>query len=127
MLSCATICLEWKFHPTIESLFQISTSRHPLSRAINPQNRVVSQCPLLSHKSHNPLIFSYKYPDFSLALFLSTSPTQGMYPFTDISLLGIPPIYQGLYGTSNQESLSWEIPGNSLLGKLLAITTNMCF
>jgi hypothetical protein len=65
----------------------------------NTKKWVVSQCPLLAHKTHNPLISSYNYPDFSPALFLLTCPTQGMYPFIDINTLGVPLIYQGLSGT----------------------------
>jgi hypothetical protein len=90
------------FHPTIEFLFQISTKNHPQAEASNTQERVVSHYPFIAQKSHNPLIFSYNYPDFPSALFLSTCPTQGIYPFIDRSPLGVPFIYQGLSDTNNQ-------------------------
>jgi hypothetical protein len=53
--------------------------------ARNTQKRVVSHYPLTTQKIHNPLVFSYNYPYFPPYLFLSTCPTQGMYPFIDIS------------------------------------------
>jgi hypothetical protein len=51
----ATNCLGWMFHPTIDSMFQISTTNHPQPMASNPQNRVVSHSPLTTHKDHNPI------------------------------------------------------------------------
>jgi hypothetical protein len=64
-----------------------------------------------NHKTHNPLISSYSHPDFPPALFLLTSPTQGIYPFTNISPLGVSFVYQGLSGLDNQESLNWGLNG----------------
>jgi hypothetical protein len=68
--------------------------KSPLSWARNPQEKGVSHCPLTTQISHNPLVFSYNYLEFPPALFLLTCPTQGMYPFTTLSPLCIPFIYQ---------------------------------
>jgi hypothetical protein len=64
------------------------------------------------------LAFSYIYPGFPPALFLSTYPTQGMHPFTSLNPLGVAFIYQGLSGASNHEPHCWETQESSLLGKL---------
>jgi hypothetical protein len=79
---------------------------------------VVLHCPLIAQKSHNLLVFSYNYHDFPPSHFLSTYPTQGIYPFTDLNPSSIPFFYQGLFGTGNQEFLYWETQGFSFLGKL---------
>jgi hypothetical protein len=53
--SCATNFLRWAFQPTIELLFQISKKIHPQVEASNQKKRVVSHCPLTTHKTHNAL------------------------------------------------------------------------
>jgi hypothetical protein len=73
------------------------------------------------------MVFSFNYLDCAPTLFLSTCPTQGMYPFIDICLSGIPFIYEGLSRIGNQEYLYWETQGSSLLGKIpRKTTTNTC-
>jgi hypothetical protein len=49
-----------------------------------------------------------------------------MYPFTDLSPLGVPFVDQVLSGTCNQKSLNCETKGNSLPGKPLPTTRNTC-
>jgi hypothetical protein len=106
---CATSFLGRMFHPTIDLLFQISTTSHPRDGARNPQKKGVSQS---THNSisHNPLVFSYNYPKFPPTLFLLTYPTQGMYPFTALSPSGIPFVYQGLLAQVTR-NLSTELKG----------------
>jgi hypothetical protein len=93
-------------------------NKSPPVGARNPQEKGASHSPLTTQKSHNPLVFSYNYPEFPPTLFLLTCPTQGMYPFTALSPLGVPFIYQGLSGTCNQESLCWELKGTHCQEKL---------
>jgi hypothetical protein len=127
IISYTTRCLGRMFRPTIQLLFQISTTSHPRDEASNPQKRVVSHFPLTTHKTHNPLVFSYNYPYFPQMLFLSNFPTQGMYLFTNISPSSIPFIYRGFSGKGNHDSLSWETQGISLTRKLPPNKNNHLF
>jgi hypothetical protein len=102
-------------------------NKSPRYGASNPQKRVVSSVHSQLKKSHNPLALSYNYPNFPLALFLSTCPTQGMHPFTTLSPSGTPFIYQGLSGVGNQEYHYYETQGSSLLGKILGNNNNHLF
>jgi hypothetical protein len=87
---------------------------------------VVCHCPHTTHKTHNPLVLSYNYPYFPPSLFLSTFPTQGMYPFTDLNPSFISFIYQGLFGTGDPKYLSWELKGIHCQENYHQPTSNNC-
>jgi hypothetical protein len=113
------------FHPTIDLLFQISTTSHPRVGASNPQKRVVSHCPLIAQTYHNPLIFSFNYLDFPLALFFSTFPTQGMHPFANINPFGVPFIRVSLAHVTENISAR-KLKGTHCQEKYYQTITNTC-
>jgi hypothetical protein len=98
------------FLPTVDLLFQFSTTSHPRVGAMNPQEMVVPKARLMSPSQQSIPTANSSPP----TLFPTTCTTQGMgSPFTTHSPSGLPTPLQGFQHRLDRKSLCWDLKNST--------------